>query len=184
MITVWSYWSSPNKTNKTVGILVTQLYFRGNNGKHSCLQATMLVFQTNPVEAELFSYVTFSIVTFSYEGRFRSSYWTKKNKREGKETSPLPLFLHPPFFTLVQLFRRSRLETVVMQAILVCSSTLQLRRCLYLHTMNYNCMLWGNANFSLSLLSPTPIITQFFATLLNSASVMTFRIFTRNKNFK
>ena len=91
MITVWSYWSTPNKTNKTVGILVTQLYFRGNNGKRSCLQATMLVFQTNPVEAELFSYVT-----FSYEGRFRSSYWTKKNKGEGKETSPLPLFLHPP----------------------------------------------------------------------------------------
>ena len=187
MITVWSYWSSPNKTNKTVGILVTQLYFRGNNGKRSCLQAAMLVFQTNPVEAELFSYVTFSIVTFSYEGRFRSSYWTKKKKGGGEGNTsppPLPSPPPPPFFTLVQLFRRSRLETVVMQAILVCSSTLQLRRCLYLHTMNYNCMLWGNANFSLSLLSPTPIITQFFATFLNSASVMTFRIFTRNKNFK
>ena len=97
MITVWSYWSSPNKTNKTVGILVTQLYFRGNNGKRSCLQATMLVFQTNPVEAELFSYVTFSIVTFSYEGRFRSSYWTKKKKGGGEgNLSPPPLPSPPP----------------------------------------------------------------------------------------
>ena len=104
-----------------------------------------------------------------------------KKKIRGRGRKPLP---SPSSFTLVQLFRRSRLETVVMQAILVCSSTWQLRRCLYLHTMNYNCMLWGNANFSLSLLSPTPIITQFFATFLNSASVMTFRIFTRNTNFK
>ena len=61
MITVRSYWCSLNKTNKTVGMLNT-VVFPGRQRKiRPCLQATMLVFQTNPVGVELFSYVTFFI---------------------------------------------------------------------------------------------------------------------------
>ena len=82
-----------------------------------------------------------------------------KNKGEGQETSFLPPSPPPPPpRSFISLFHSC--ATFLMNS---CGNAcyvgnLQLLRCLYLHSMNYNCMLWGNAYFYLSLLSPASIV--------------------------